>query len=681
MKVLIVDDNADDRKFLRFNLEYHGCEVLEATNGAEGLHLASLEIPDIIISDALMPIMDGFQFLRNVREMEALQAVPFIFYSAVYTEDRASELADSLRASAFIVKPMDPEEFWDEMLLAFEWCKKSLKTDAAPLLIERDEVFLRKYGYVVAAKLEQMVAELVKAKAEIEGKEKSYRQLFSSLRDVVITTDCDRTILDVNQPALKELFGYELEDIAGRKTAVLYADEAGYNLVGKEIIEKICFEKGKIIEVDFRKKNGEIFDGELYAMELIGDEGEMIGYISLIRDITKRKLLEVETMNLELQLRQSQKMESIGTLAGGVAHDFNNILTAIIGYGEMTVMKMAQDDPLRHNIDCMMEGCQRAARLTKDLLLFSRKQAIDKKQVDINDVVLNVQKFLRKVIGEDIDFDVVIHAGQLPVLADAYQLEQVLMNLATNARDAMSHGGRLTLTTDNAVIDETFMTISGNVTPGSYALITFADSGTGMDEKTRLKVFEPFFTTKEVGKGTGLGLAVVYGIIKQHDGFICLESEPGAGTTIKIYLPLMVAPIVEDQEEVLDEAAVGGSETILLAEDDEAVRNLTKAYLSEFGYTVIEAVDGLDAVIKFEENSERIDLLLFDLIMPKMNGKETLEKILQLRPGIKAIFFSGYSPEIVMQKVAELNGYELISKPVTPLNLLWKVRSVLNKSR
>ena len=332
-------------------------------------------------------------------------------------------------------------------------------------------------------------------------------------------------------------------------------------------------------------------------------------------------------------------MESIGTLAGGIAHDFNNILTAIIGYGNIALMKMAKDDPQRLNIEHMLDAADRAAHLTKDLLLFSRRQISERKPIDLNDVVRKVETFLKRVIGEDIECKTKQFAGTLPILGDTHQLEQVLMNFATNARDAMPKGGIFSVSTEQMKFDNEFASIDGYIKSGNYALITISDTGNGMDEVTREHIFEPFFTTKEVGKGTGLGLAVVYGIIKQHEGAINVYSEQGRGTIFQIYLPL-IAGLENETKSSVAERPTGGTETILLAEDDENVRNLTRAVLEDFGYHVIIAKDGQDAVNKYIESKDRIRLLLFDIIMPKKTGKEAYDAIRTVTPGVKALFLA-----------------------------------------
>ena len=314
-------------------------------------------------------------------------------------------------------------------------------------------------------------------------------------------------------------------------------------------------------------------------------------------------------------------------------------------------MNMGPDDPLRENIELMLEGADRAAHLTKDLLIFSRKEVSEKMPVDLNEIVGIVEKFLARIIGEDIICKIALHGEPMVVYADMHQLEQVLMNLATNARDAMPEGGDLMIGTEQISLGDDFVASYGYGKPGKYALLTISDTGAGMDEDTRKKIFEPFFTTKEVGKGTGLGLAVVYGIIKQHEGYINVYSKPGIGTTFKIYLPLITSEVREVEIAQEEEVLTKGSETILLAEDDESVRGLISIVLKQEGYTVIEAVDGKDAVKKFMENRETIQLLISDLIMPNMNGQEAYNEMKVWRPGLKAIFASGYAPDEIREKM------------------------------
>jgi CheY-like chemotaxis protein len=341
-------------------------------------------------------------------------------------------------------------------------------------------------------------------------------------------------------------------------------------------------------------------------------------------------------------------------------------------------MKMAPDDPNRQNIENMLEASDRAAYLTKDLLLFSRKQEIDKKPLDLNGIIRKLEKFLARIIGEDISFHTGLHDSELLVLADTHQLEQVLMNLTTNARDAMLKGGTFTLTTGQVRLDEQFIALHGYGRSEMYALMTVSDTGTGMDEETLTRIYEPFYTTKEVGKGTGLGLAVVYGIVTQHEGYINAYSEPGIGTTFRIYLPLLSSRQREEKAQPELTFPARGTETILLAEDNNAVRNLTETVLRDAGYTVISAVDGEDAVNKYREHKEIVQLLLFDLIMPRKGGKEAYDEIRKIRPDIKILFTSGYSPDIVRDKTSLGSSATIAYKPISPMDLLQKVRNLLD---
>jgi PAS domain S-box-containing protein len=401
------------------------------------------------------------------------------------------------------------------------------------------------------------------------------------------------------------------------------------------------------------------------------ENGKVVQVRGSFQDITEHKKLETQYLH-------AQKMESIGTLAGGVAHDFNNVLTVIAGLGQITLMKMTQDDPHRRNIGGILEAAERATHLTKELLLFSRKQESERRPVDLNDIIGKMEKFLHRIIGEDIILKQVPHSAPLPVLADSNHLEQVLMNLAVNARDAMPQGGEFILRTEQVVLDEEFAAAHGYGNPGAYALLIVSDTGAGMDKETLQRIFEPFFSTKEVGKGTGLGLAVVYGIIKQHDGFITVYSEPGQGSTFRIYLPLTSAAARQEAGAEQERPIAGGTETILLAEDNDLVRELVTSVLTEAGYRVIVAVDGEEAVRKFRENAGSIQLLLFDLIMPRMNGKDASDAIHKIQHRVKTIFASGYAPDIAQQKASLDDGSYLIYKPVSPRDLLKKVRSVLD---
>jgi PAS domain S-box-containing protein len=384
-----------------------------------------------------------------------------------------------------------------------------------------------------------------------------------------------------------------------------------------------------------------------------------------------------ERAKLEEQLRHSQKMESLGILAGGIAHDFNNILTAITGYGSLLQAKLADNAPLKAYVVQMMTAANRAAALTQGLLAYGRKQLLYPVPTNLNEIVGRVGNFLKRLIGEDIELKMLLANKDLTVVADAIQIEQVLMNMATNAREAMASGGYLFLETSSEDVDAASAAEHGLGKAGAYAVVTLTDTGRGMDDTTRERIFEPFFTTRERGPGTGLGLSIAYGIIKQHNGAISVTGAPGMGTTFKVYLPMAQAPDAE--KTASNESAVrGGTETVLLAEDDEVVRQVMAAILSQYGYSVIEAKDGEEAVNRFMEHQDRVKLLLLDALMPKKTGREAYDKIRIFRPEVRALFLSGYPADVMVAKGLVEPGMPVMVKPVGMEELLRKVRAELD---
>ncbi len=471
-------------------------------------------------------------------------------------------------------------------------------------------------------------------------------------------------------PAMVKMFGYEsTADFLTISVDSLYQDPEERRAVLEEVATR-GFVKDK--EVLMKKKDGESVWVSINSNAKFDNEGKLVWVDGLFEDITNKK-------QLEMQLQQSQKMEAIGTLAGGVAHDFNNILTAIIGYGNLLKMKFGTNEAVMNYVTPMLSASEKATQLTKSLLAFSRKQTIILKKTNINDIVDGMSKLLLRVIGDDIQLKIHIHADKLIVEADSGQLEQVLLNLVTNARDAMPKGGLISIETSRITVGRRFVVKHDALPPGEYAAIFVSDTGAGMSEATQMRIFEPFFSTKEIGKGTGLGLSIVYGIIKQHKGDIGVYSEIGTGTTFKIYLPLVHG---EEDEKVIedDSPAIGGSEVILVADDDEQVRALIQEVLEAGGYKVLIASDGDEAVLKFKENADSIDLALLDVVMAQKNGKEVYDLIHPIRPDLKVLFMSGYTADIINQKGVLDDKIEFVPKPLSPDALLKKVRQVLSKA-
>lgn len=486
--------------------------------------------------------------------------------------------------------------------------------------------------------------------------------------EIILITDAEGTIQYVN-PAFEQVTGYMKEEVVGKNPRILKSgkhDSSFYRDLWETLIRGDAWH-GRFTN---RKKDGTLYYEETTISPNRDQSGKIINFVAVKHDITHE-------VALENQLRHAQKMEAVGQLAGGVAHDFNNILTAIIGYASFLKMKMREDDPLEGYVTNILASSERAADLTQGLLAFSRKQIINPKPVNVNSVVIRVGKLLIRLIGEDIELRIELSEQDLVVMADSGQVEQVLVNLATNARDAMPDGGVLSVKTEHVVLDAEFIKAHGYGNPGKYARISATDTGFGMDRETREKIFEPFFTRKEIGRGTGLGLAIVYGIIKQHGGYINVESEPGMGATFNIYLPLteMDVKVSENQETPMP---LVGRETVLVAEDDGEVRKLITGVLEKFGYRVVEATDGADAVAKFKENSDNIDLIILDVVMPKKNGKEAFDELRGVRPDVKALFMSGYASDIIYKKGLVAEGLRLLSKPISPGELLNNVREALD---
>ncbi len=393
------------------------------------------------------------------------------------------------------------------------------------------------------------------------------------------------------------------------------------------------------------------------------------GYLMTCEDIT-------EITQLESHLRHAQKMESIGTLAGGIAHDFNNILTSLMGYASLMQINAGKDNPLRRYADQVVSASRKAADLTKSLLTFSRQQPVTLAPLDMNNAIKATKELLQRLLTEDIELRTSLTADDTVVMADKSQMDQIFFNLVTNARDAMPAGGTITISTSVAAIDSAFIDVHGFGKPGRYVLISVRDSGEGMDEATQEKIFDPFFTTKELGKGTGLGLATVYGIMKQHGGYITVDSELNRGTTFRIYFPVALADVDETHSTPVPIEA--GKEKILIAEDDEGVRRFMREALEEYGYKTIEAVDGEDAIAKFK-SSRDINLAIIDSVMPKRNGREVYERIHKMDPDVRVLFTSGYTKDVALDKGIEAGRFDFIAKPLQLDRFLEKVREVLDR--
>jgi two-component system, cell cycle sensor histidine kinase and response regulator CckA len=635
LHILVLEDNMLDAELAIQALEEAGytCQWDCVDTREAYLALLDAQTYDLVISDYNLPMFDGLSAVQLLRQRDP--DLPFILVSGTLGEETAIE---SLKAGAT------------------DYVVKSHLARLAPVvgraLRERDEQRQRR---------------------EAEAR---YRDLFENANDMIYTRNLYGHFTSVNGMG-ERLTGYTREQLLTMSLEQLFGPEY-LHLRAEEVLKHqseaaLAFAE----EVEFIRKDGTRVFVEV-SSRLIYENGTPTGVQGIARDISERKRAEEHRKQLEDQLLQAQKMESIGTLAGGVAHDFNNMLTAIIGNIQL-VLENTPSESLDYPMLAEIEkAATRATALTRQLLTFSRRQPIERRTIDLNATINELSQMLRRLIGEHVDVAIRL-AEQLPMIfADPAQIQQVVMNLAVNARDAMPSGGHLLIATHEVELDEQACRNLPWARPGRYVQLVVGDTGTGMDTELLQRIFEPFFTTKERGKGTGLGLSVVYGIIKQHDGFVHVDSAAERGTTFTIFLPV---PTVARSVQVPDLSPLvrGGTETILVAEDEASLRYLASTVLERLGYTVILAEDGLEAVNLFRLHQSRIDLVILDLVMPRFSGRDALEMMRAIRPDLRALFVTGYDDAAdVPGADAQIPGTHLLQKPYRVDVLGLRVREILD---
>jgi PAS domain S-box-containing protein len=477
--------------------------------------------------------------------------------------------------------------------------------------------------------------------------------------------------------AAETLYKWSASEAIGRPTSILVLPENRDTVA--PLLERL--RAGEVIrhfETTHLRKDGATVEVVFTVSPIFDAEHRVIGSARIIRDLTERRQAESHLRQTEAQLLQAQKMEAIGVLAGGVAHDFNNMLSVILSFTSLVLDDLMPGDPRRADIQEIARAGERASDLTRQLLAFSRKQVLQPQVLDLGDAVRSMEKMLRRLLSEAIELSLVVPGSLGRVLADPGQIEQIVMNLAVNARDAMPSGGKLRIELSNVELDADYASLHQGVTPGPYVMVGITDTGVGMDAATRERIFEPFFTTKEIGRGTGLGLSTVFGIVKQSEGHIWVYSEPGRGTTFKVYFPRIEQAAETATQPGLQPETLRGTETVLLVEDEELVRATTRTILQRHGYNVLDAPSGGDALLICEQFPAAIHLLLTDVVMPRMSGRQVAERLAPIRPEMKVLYVSGYTEDAIVHHGVLDAGIAFLQKPITPNALLRKVREVLD---
>ncbi len=632
LSVLIVEDSENDAELLLRELNRAGYEPsFELVQTAEAMKTALGRSGwDLIISDYSMPNFDALAALDVLRETDL--DLPFIIVSGTIGEDTAV---------------------------------KALQGGAHDFLLKGK---LARLAPAIERGLRDCRDRLARRSAEraLRESEERYRRIVETTNEGVWLLDLEGRTTFVNA-RVGEFLGADPGQLIGR-SIFEFATAESHAALTRTLGHENRPPSGQI-EVRFQKADGTDFWAMFDRAPICDESDRVIGSMAMLMDITLRK-------KLEEQLRQAQKMEAIGSLAGGVAHDFNNLLSVIISYSQLIADELKPGDPIRSDMEEIQKAGARAQDLTRQLLAFSRQQVLDPRTLDLNQILRGMDKMLRRLLGEDVELSLLTQQDLSKVHADLGQIEQIVMNLVVNARDAMPRGGKLAIETQNVQLDDLYAAEHHDVTPGPYVLLAVSDTGSGIDASTVPRIFEPFFTTKEKGRGTGLGLSTVFGIVKQSGGHIWVYSEVGKGTTFKVYLPR--TDRAESAARVPPPQVVTGVETILLVEDEEQVRTIMRTILRKLGYNVLEAPNAGEAFLICEKYSAKIHLLLTDVVMPRMSGRELVERVTPMRPDMKVLYVSGYAENTIVHHGVLDAGVFFFQKPITPEAFARKVREVLD---
>jgi len=655
-KILLVDDDPALLKLGKLRLGHAGFLVEVATNAEEALVKARRERPDVIVSDVLMSGVDGFGLCRRVREDGELASIPVILLSSHYDSALDQELARGVGASALVRRTPNLDA-------ALESVRITLDAEGPPSSSRADVTLYEQHLRTHTNKISHLLTQTQVA-------EEKYRLLIERIPDAIWSCSADGRFTFITRN-ITNILGYTPEEMMAEtlESSALKIHPDDRPMALQAFREHL--EHGTPYDVEYRRQRKD--EEWIWLRNRVTASYELDGVRhieGMLSDVTERR-------QLEESLRQAQKMEAVGQLTGGIAHDFNNILSTIIVNAHFLMTDLAHEDPRRADAETIKVAADKAAALTRQLLAFGRKQVLEPTVVNLNNVVKGLEKMLRRLISEDVEFSVAFEPSLGAARVDVSQLEQVIMNLVVNARDAMPTGGKLLIETANVELDTQYTDRHTSVPPGKYVMLAVSDTGCGMDEATQFRIFEPFFTTKEPGKGTGLGLSTCYGIVKQSGGYLWVYSEPGYGTVFKVYLPR-----VQDRPGLIVRKSIAkklsGTETIILIEDDLQVRSAASRILRGQGYKILEASDGPHALRIASAHSGSIDMALSDVVMPGANGPEVVAQLRKCFPNIKSLFMSGYSDHAVVANGALQVGVNFMQKPFVPQALAKRVREVLD---
>ncbi|MEI6827480.1 MAG: response regulator [Desulfuromonadales bacterium] len=667
--ILVVDDEPVNIKIMISALgdEY---DIIPALNGFDAISLLREQAPDLILLDVLMPELSGFDVCSMIKSDEAFADIPIIFLTVFDTEE--GELRGLVLGGIdYLAKPINYDLLRQRIHnhVALKARNDLMKLQVNQLARQKEELAQ------MLLEQKQLYKLLLESDATLKESNNRFNTLAEQSGTFVWEVDAQGVYTYVSQVS-EAVLGYQQHELVGRMHFYDLHPEAGREAF-KEAALAMFIRKEPFHNFENRaeRKDGSLVWLSTFGSPLLSADGTLLGYRGSDTDITDKK-------SVMEQLIHAQKMESIGELAGGLAHDLNNILSVVNGYVTLAQQGMDREQKQFSYLDEVIRASSRAASLTRSLLVYSRKQQMNQQQQNLNALITTVGSFIERIIHDNILFTLSLCDGPLVVNVDKVQIEQVLLNLATNARDAMADGGAFTIATAAGSMDTRFVASHGYGTVGRYAIITVTDSGHGMDEQTKQKVFNPFYTTKEVGKGTGLGLSMVMGIIKQHGGFIDLQSEPGTGSVFKLYLPLADAGEIEAEDITEQNTQTGKAKgTILVAEDDDDTRVAVEEFLTRAGYTVITAEDGQDAVDRFAARYNEIELVITDIVMPKKSGKAASEEMRAMSDSVKFIFVSGHASDIIEREGVLGADVEIITKPILPYELLRKIQELIPSSK